>query len=63
MHFCRNQFFNLIANAFSIIPHHGRVTVVDITWVCDALDLGSNPSTPATSQLENGVEKNEEKNE
>lgn len=25
----------------------GRVNVVDITRVCDAPDLGSNPSTPA----------------
>ena len=25
----------------------GCVTVADITGVCDALDLGSNPSTPA----------------
>ncbi len=29
----------------SLLP--GRVTVADITGVCDALDLGSNPSTPA----------------
>jgi hypothetical protein len=27
----------------------GRVNVEDITRVCDAFDLGSNPSTPAKS--------------
>ena len=26
---------------------YGRVNVADITRVCDAFDLGSNPSTPA----------------
>ena len=28
---------------------HGRVNVVDITWDCDSLDLGSTPSTPTKS--------------
>ena len=28
----------------------GRVNVVDITWVCGTLDLGSNPSTPTKSK-------------
>ena len=27
----------------------GRVNVVDITWVCGTLDLGSNPGTPTKS--------------
>ena len=37
----------------------GRVNVVDITWVCGTLDLGSNPGT-STKSTQNKMKMNKE---